>query len=1851
MAIADDEPSVGKAGVRSGQWVNITMKKTCSKVTLDQLLSEQILSNIVKALRGKGRRKENNPYKEVLFSKADVSTSESAPMITSDSKDDSDIQEPLPLLPKLTAADPSGASKSLISLSNLTANMADLTLNSAKRIKKSSDKVSQTYVIKKRSESKHPAVQNSCPDKNALPSTEQLLLTLMEEVKGIKNQILILSDTSSSVSQACSSMTPKQKCSTCGSISHTTKEHTEQTAVRKSLNNLKGQSTSKSTPVRTTRMSKTFSECKYCGSNKHHPYDCEFYPGCEIYRSIAHEIADCPKNLRNSRKQRIAIKQSEPTEKWVHKRNLCKNVCAGLLKEVLKWYLEMILQGTQNDMAQLIVMTQGTIFNQNDEVVLIAPRRRDVYIIDMSSFNKERNACFLSKASPRDHLGKFDEKAGDGFFLGYSPVAKAFSVFNIRRKEMEEIVHVTFSLDDEAIFQTSTEGDATNFNENRSFPDDEFIEPRTKDTQCSVNKPPEFTTADDLAAIYEPDHTESADILESAKPQDNVLSESISDNQQALVISPSAKVILQNPVPQDIWSREKHIELVNIIGEPLAGITTRNRIRDSEAASAHECLYVNFLSEIEPKKLMEALEKEGWVLAMTEELNQFERNKVWTLVPKPYGKTIIGLKWVFRNKMDEEGVVTKNKARLVAKGYKQEEGIDYDETFAPLARLEVIRIFLAYASYMGFKVFQMDVKSAFLNGKISEEVYVEQPPGYQANPKESHLVAVKRIFSYLKGTPNLGLWYLKGSRFDLKAYLDSDYVRCNLDRKSTFGGCQILGGKLVCWSAKKQSSIAMSSTEAEYVPIFCDNTSAIAISNNPVLHSRTKHIDIRYHFIRDHILKGDIELYCVPTDLQLADIFTKPLAEPSFTRLVAELGMLNIEKQVFTPSSKVKFQHHECTIAYNNAVALLEHHDPRYHPMLRFLLNCSFCTALTKEPSAMYIEYLKDFWYIAEVDDATKDISFSLSLFENQLTFTRFDFLSTIGLTDSKTYVSPPPKGTVRARLATLGLTDKDKPSLTSTKLVNSSPLKLNFKIGKRIGRRMFSTQDISLVLEQLLGDNYHDASLTVLKPYQILATSFQTPLASEVSLTSHMLKVAKLSKEPEESLILPSEGVNAEESADKSQSKTNVQPLSQPKAPTARKPRKEKIPSSSQPKHAEEFVVVADATKSLDASESTEVQGIQPSTAETEKVLDQIVEEKEIAEEHPLIIPSDGVSEGPYDTESKIKFIKSFKAYTISDYVVSSSELSSMPDDDLHSTSPFDTVKSGDEDDDIDMADSKHISKEGTTDTFLDASAEFDSLSGHLDHVCEEVSNLHSKIADMESSILQSISDEIKNSMSSLISNALKDQLPGLLFEALKECLPSILHDSLPTQLHQTVAKPIKKQFNIYHKVESEHFVTLQTKLTKVLKSEMRNSVSSKVRSGMQEVSDDLKTQSKSLRRFCLDVQDDKTNKGKELVVHTSKEKKDGIISVEDDSDEDDKQPLSKRFKITPPLDIQNPISLRSFILEHPLKPEEQQKSLQEFTDQLFKTTSSQFSPNPPRDPSKGKEIAFIEEQVNKLVKFQEEGGSNPKPPKIKPFVTLEGPLTQEKIDEQLRELKRLKQLGFSEWLEVHALASKKSGTSNNLLLQSLRAKFQWVINQAKRLGLPPPPELATFGLTAEEKKRKRDEVIKEVFVTKYVRVDGIDRNLIPPPGIMPIQGLVINEHESGIFFMNGNTDIAFQRESEFHLTPTTELIRLQKQIKVDSEIAKEILSRMNYVIEARSDCTQAREIVKKNLDNLGLSECKASKSNVRRIQVKDIVKEVEDHLNTYSSAGMDISWDHANLLCIVPILSDVTKGTNIAV
>jgi hypothetical protein len=134
---------------------------------------------------------------------------------------------------------------------------------------------------------------------------------------------------------------------------------------------------------------------------------------------------------------------------------------------------------------------------------------------------------------------------------------------------------------------------------------------------------------------------------------------------------------------------------------------------------------------LEPKNFNEANKDDHWVKEMNDELDQIEKNNTWEMVQRPEGKNVIGSKWIFKNKLNEQGQVITKKARLVCKGYAQIEGLDFGETFAPIARLEAIRMFLAYACHKRFKVYQMDVKSAFLNGDLSEEVYMEQPEGFK----------------------------------------------------------------------------------------------------------------------------------------------------------------------------------------------------------------------------------------------------------------------------------------------------------------------------------------------------------------------------------------------------------------------------------------------------------------------------------------------------------------------------------------------------------------------------------------------------------------------------------------------------------------------------------------------------------------------------------------------------------------------------------------------------------------------------------------------------------------------------------------------------------------------------------------------------------------------------------------------------------------------------------------------------------------------------------------------------------------------------------------------------------------
>ncbi|GKA99043.1 retrovirus-related pol polyprotein from transposon TNT 1-94 [Tanacetum coccineum] len=451
---------------------------------------------------------------------------------------------------------------------------------------------------------------------------------------------------------------------------------------------------------------------------------------------------------------------------------------------------------------------------------------------------------------------------------------------------------------------------------------------------------------------------------------------------------------------------------------------------------AEVSMYALIMSTTEPKNIKEAMLDVSWIESMQDELNQFKCLDI------------------IRN-------LSNNKSCLLANGYGQEEGIDFEESFAPVARLEAVKNFVAYAAHKNFPIYQMDVKTVFLNDPLKEEVFVRHPDGfvdpdfpnhvyrlkkalyglkqaprawydkipsfliehhftkgivdltlftrrhgddillvqiyvddiifgltkpvfskrfaklmkdnfemsmisemkfflglqvhqsprgificqseytidllkkhgmekcntistpidttkldadlqgtqvdqtkyhsmigglmyltasrpyiafatfvcarYQAHPTEKHLKEVKKIFRYLRQTLNMGLWYSKDYRFKLISYSDADHAGCNDDCKSTSRGTQFLRDKLVSWSSKKQDCTTMSTAEAEYIPMYCDSKSAIAIFCNLVQHSRTKHINNRYHFIKGHVEKGTIELYFVETEYQLADLFTKAL--------------------------------------------------------------------------------------------------------------------------------------------------------------------------------------------------------------------------------------------------------------------------------------------------------------------------------------------------------------------------------------------------------------------------------------------------------------------------------------------------------------------------------------------------------------------------------------------------------------------------------------------------------------------------------------------------------------------------------------------------------------------------------------------------------------------------------------------------------------------------------------------------------------------------------------------------------------------------------------------------------------
>ncbi|GJX90406.1 integrase, catalytic region, zinc finger, CCHC-type containing protein [Tanacetum coccineum] len=448
-----------------------------------------------------------------------------------------------------------------------------------------------------------------------------------------------------------------------------------------------------------------------------------------------------------------------------------------------------------------------------------------------NSIVERRNWTLVEAARTIEDLGKLNAKADIGIFVGYVPVKKAFRIYN-------------------------SSGLVPN-----PVPQQPFNPPTRNDWVCLFqpmfneyfNPPPSVVSP--VQVVATPRAVDIADSPMSTSIDQDAPSTSIPSTQeqeQSLIISQGS---LSNVRPS-----HTSFELLGkwTKNHPIANLNRRHK---------------------------EAMLKPSWIDAMQEEIHEFER---------------------------------------------LQEGIDFEESFAPVARIEAIRIFIANAATKNITIYQMDIKTAFLNGELREVVYVSQPKGFVDPNKPNHVYRLKRAIYYLKQAPRAcprGIFInqsnyafeiikkygmlssdpvdtpmvdktkldkdLQGNPVDpthyrgMIAYADADHAGCQDSKQSTSRSAQFLGDKLVNWSSKKKKSIAISSTEAEYIALY----SAIALCCNNVQHSRSKHIDVRYHFIKEQMENGVVELYFFRTEYQLVDIFTKALPQERFNFLVEKLGM------------------------------------------------------------------------------------------------------------------------------------------------------------------------------------------------------------------------------------------------------------------------------------------------------------------------------------------------------------------------------------------------------------------------------------------------------------------------------------------------------------------------------------------------------------------------------------------------------------------------------------------------------------------------------------------------------------------------------------------------------------------------------------------------------------------------------------------------------------------------------------------------------------------------------------------------------------------------------------------------
>ncbi|GJS54927.1 putative ribonuclease H-like domain-containing protein [Tanacetum coccineum] len=592
---------------------------------------------------------------------------------------------------------------------------------------------------------------------------------------------------------------------------------------------------------------------------------------------------------------------------------------------------------------------------------------------DLSFFHVFGALCYPTNDS--ENLGKLQPKADIGIFIGYAPTKKAFRIYNRRTRRNIETIHVDFdeltAMDSEhsslgPLLHEMTLAIISSRLVPNPPPSTPFVPPLRTDWDILFQ--PLF---DELLtpppSVDYPAPKVIAPIVEVVAPEPAASTGSPSlttvDQDAPSPSNSQTTTETQSPIiPNDVEEDNHDLDVAHMNNNPYFGILIPGVPSDQSLSTdlSHTIVHPdhqifehnrkwtkehpleNIISELaRPVSTRLQLHEQAF-FSMQEELNEFERLGVWELIPRPDKVMIITLKWIYKVKLDELGGILKNKARLVARGYHQDEGIDFEESFALVARLEAIRISLAFSAHMNMVVYQMDVKTAFLNDNLREgkelllvQIYVDDiifaastpelcdlfakiiPRGIFTNQSKYALESLKK-HSFdscnLVDTPMVEKSKpdedKEGKAIDLSHYrgmigtllyliasrpgLQFSICMCALVlgrpkenaltsmrillvvqdyRHSTSGSMQFLGDRLVSWLSKRQKSVAISSTEAEYIAMLgC-------------------YIDIRFHLFKEHVENEMIELYFVNTEYQLADIFTKVLVRKRIEFLINKLGM------------------------------------------------------------------------------------------------------------------------------------------------------------------------------------------------------------------------------------------------------------------------------------------------------------------------------------------------------------------------------------------------------------------------------------------------------------------------------------------------------------------------------------------------------------------------------------------------------------------------------------------------------------------------------------------------------------------------------------------------------------------------------------------------------------------------------------------------------------------------------------------------------------------------------------------------------------------------------------------------